>query len=75
MGVEANVGATEFPKQGPHLHRAVGVCFRYATGDLIGGIVVRDDMEPPYRTIIRLDDGRFVLASECQYTIVPTVPT
>jgi hypothetical protein len=35
------------------------------------GTIVRDDNEPPWRTIIRLDDGRVVLASECQYSPFP----
>lgn len=67
MGTCANIGTTDFPKQGDHIGRRVSVCFHFNTAALIGGIVVRDDIEEPFRTIIRLDDGRHVLATECQY--------
>ncbi len=67
MGIAPNVAYGKFPRQGNMLHRRVLVCFNYDTAHPIGGTVVRDDCEEPYRTIIRLDDGRFVLGSECQY--------
>lgn len=69
MGVETNISHTRFPKQGPHLGRTVFVCFNYDTSQQIRGTVVRDDYEEPWRTIIQLDDGRFVLATECQYSV------
>jgi hypothetical protein len=34
---------------------------------MLMGEVVRDDIEAPYIMIIRLDDGRHVLATECQW--------
>ncbi len=68
MGVENNISASTFPRQGAFLHRAVEVCFNYDASQLIGGIIVRDDAEEPGRCIIRLDDGRYVLATECQYS-------
>lgn len=67
MGVVDGIGATEFPAQGKFLHYTTKVCFRYDTSVLIDGIIVRDDAEPPGLTIIRLDDGRYVLSTECQY--------
>lgn len=33
----------------------------------IEGTIVRDDVEAPYHTIISLDDGRYVLTTECQH--------
>jgi hypothetical protein len=69
MGVVNGIDAVTFPAQGAHLHAEVRVCFRYDTSRLVGGIIVRDDAAEPWRTIIRLDDGRFVLGTECQYTL------
>jgi hypothetical protein len=47
----------------------VEVCFQYDTSRTIGGIIVRYDAELPHRGIIRLDDGRYVLTTECQFHI------
>lgn len=69
MGNHVNVGHTKFPKQGMHLGLRVRVTFGYDVGRAIGGKVVRDDSEEPWRTIIQLDDGRYVMATECQYGI------
>lgn len=49
--------------------RRVKVCFHYDTRQTVCGTVVRDDSEHPWKTIIRLDDGRYVLSTECQYTM------
>ncbi len=69
MGVVETVGFSRFPKLGSHLDMRCEVCFNYDTANTISGTVVRDDMEAPFATIIRLDDGRHVLATECQYNI------
>lgn len=50
--------------------KKVNVCFNYDTSKTISGIIVRDDIEEPGRTIIKLDDGRYVLGAECQYSWV-----
>lgn len=34
------------------------------------GQIVRDDMEDPYLTIIKLDNGRYVMGHECIYTVM-----
>lgn len=68
MGVVQNVGYDTFPKQGPTLNKRVIVCFNYNTSRTVGGVVVRDDYEAPWEMIIKLDDGRYIMASECQYT-------
>jgi len=70
MGCIKNVEMDLFPKQGSSLNKRVNVCFYYDTTKTIGGIIVRDDIEEPYVEIIKLDDGRYVLTTECQYTIV-----
>jgi len=67
MGCEATITATTFPKQGEHLGQRARVLFHYG-GPEVQGTIVRDDMEAPWHTMIKLDDGRYVLATECQYS-------
>lgn len=75
MGCVENITLDQFPKQRDWVGRRVTVCFHYDTSKTIGGEIVRDDMESPNGddssgiTIIRLDDGRHVLATECQYSL------
>ena len=69
MGVVVKIGFDTFPKQGSFLGERVLVCFNYDSTKTIGGEIVRDDNEDPWCTLIRLDDGRFVRAEECQYTM------
>ena len=68
MGVSAHVGYEKFPRQGKHLGLACKVLFEYR-GEGVWGTVVRDDLDEPFIMIIRLVDGRHVLATECQYSI------
>lgn len=68
MGVVATVGFSSFPRQGSWLGKRTEVCFRYDTANTIMGTIVRDDEEEPWRTIIKLDDGRYIEASECQHS-------
>jgi hypothetical protein len=67
MGVHPNIDFDKFPKQGANQGRNVKVCFNYDTSRTIPGTIVRDDMEDPWQTIIKLADGRYVEAGECQY--------
>lgn len=67
MGVVQGISFDSFPRQGSYLGRRVRVCFNYDTGRTIGGVCIRDDAEAPGLTILRLDDGRVVLSTECQY--------
>ena len=67
MGIEKNVGFDVFPKQGDYLGKVVEVCFNYDTTKTLRGKIVRDDMEEPYRTIIELENGKYILGTECQY--------
>lgn len=69
MGVVKNISFGSFPRQGDHLNKKAVVCFNYDTSKTIAGTIVRDDREYPFLTMIRLGDGRTVLASECQYSI------
>lgn len=69
MGVHPNVSYDKHPKQGSFLNRRCKVIFGYSfTDPILYGTIVRDDMEEPFVTIIRLDNGRYVLATECQYS-------
>lgn len=67
MGCVKGIDFKNFPEQSRMLHKRVKVCFNYTSPD-IRGRCVRDDMQEPYVSIFALDDGRFVLATECQYS-------
>jgi len=70
MAAQKNVGYDTFPKQGTFLNQTVAVVFHYDTTRTLFGVVVRDDCEEPGLMIIKLDDGRHVMATECQYQLV-----
>lgn len=67
MGYVTGVSHDRFPTQGQSLGRRVEVVFHFDVGHTLLGTVVRDDTSEPYQGVIRLDDGRHVLMSECQY--------
>lgn len=67
MGCVKNISAAEFPAQGSWVGRSVRVCFNYDTSECVHGEIVRDDAESPGVMIIRLEDGRHVLSTECQW--------
>jgi len=67
MGSHPAISKSRWPRQSTYLYSKVSVCFHYDTTDLIPGTVVRDDIEEPFKMIIKLDDGRYVLSTECQY--------
>jgi hypothetical protein len=75
MGVHPKIGFLRFPAQGPWLGKRVRVLFDYDATMMIEGTIVRDDAEEPSRTIIHLDDGRFVLTTECQHSLPFDAPT
>ncbi|MGH3924414.1 MAG: hypothetical protein ACRDTT_16390 [Pseudonocardiaceae bacterium] len=68
MGSRRNVDVDSFPVQGTHLGKDVVVCFNYDTTTRLPGRIVRNDNEHPWVTIIALDDGRYVLSTECMYS-------
>jgi len=70
VGVHENISFEKFPQQGKHLGKRVMVSFHYDISKISNGEVVRDDVEAPYETIIKLSDGRYVLGQECQYRLV-----
>ena len=67
MGKVATVGARLFPVQGRYVGSRCAVVFDYDTSTQFRGTVVRDDVEEPWRTIIQLDKGPYILSTECQY--------
>lgn len=69
MGSVSTISASSFPKQSEHVGKRTNVVFHYDVRNQVGGMVVRDDMEKPWVTIILLDDDRIVLGSECQYEL------
>lgn len=68
MGCVDTITFDKMPKQGSWVGREAKVVFHYDTSKFLFGKIVRDDAEKPYITIIHLSDGRYVLASECQYS-------
>ncbi len=76
MGVVKGISAEAFPAQDTDasfggVGARVRVCFNYDASRYIGGEVVRNDRQEPGRMIIKLDDGRYVLATECMWS--PTI--
>jgi len=63
-----NVTSSRFPQQcEARLKRKVWVYFHDNLIKRIAGKLVRCDEEMPYVTIILLEDGRYVLDSECLF--------
>lgn len=71
MATHPFIAHNDFPTQGSWLGRRVEVAFNYDTAHTVGGVIVREDSVPPGVMIIRLDDDRYVLSTECQYALVP----
>lgn len=69
MGVHPNVGLNKFPKQGGWLNKEAKVMFNFDSSTISKGVIVRDDMEEPFVTLIKLEDGRIISSTECQYSL------
>lgn len=67
MGCISTISYDKFPKQNTVGSR-VKVCYHYDTSKTHLGTIVRDDLEEPYETIIKLDNGRYLRGTECQFT-------
>jgi len=74
MGVVNTISYEKYPKQDTSSLFKVGtrvaVCYHYDSSKTHTGTIVRNDEEEPYQTIIQLDNGRYVLATECQYGLL-----
>ena len=74
MGCIKNITHEKFPKQAdesykfPTIGKRVRVCYHYNIDHYDYGTIVRDDIEEPFETIIKLDNGRYLRAVECQYS-------
>lgn len=67
----SSVGVDTFPDQDPDwINQRVRVCFDFDASKTVTGTVVRCDSEAPGRMIIKLDNGRYVLSTECNYQLV-----
>lgn len=78
MGHIKNISYDSFPKQKDENYKypnmAVGarveVCYHFDISKTHMGTIVRDDLEEPFETIIKLDNGRYVRGVECQFNYV-----
>ena len=76
MGANLNIDIDIFPKQAGEGDLApvgcrVNVCFHFdlRKSKMIGGKVIRHDIEAPGLLIFQLDDGRVVLSTECMWSL------
>lgn len=69
MGCVENIDFDKYPKQSAYVNRRCNVTFLYDTSRYITGTIIRDDREEPFETLIRLDDGRVIRGTECQYSM------
>lgn len=67
MGCVANIDYDKFPKQSERVGMEVRVYFNYETTKFLKGRIVREDEESPRVRLFQLEDGRFVLDTECQW--------
>lgn len=71
MGIVPTIAHDRFPAQSTHVGRRVRVVFNYNLEfPKLLGTIVRDDYEIPHVSIIQLDNGKYILTTECQYTFV-----
>ena len=76
MGCIENITYEKFPKQAdenykyPQVGKRVEVCYHYDISRTHSGTIVRDDIEEPFETIIKLDNGRYLRGTECRYRMV-----
>ena len=69
MGCVKTITKHHFPNQSSYVNQRCEVCFHYDTSEMVGGTIVRDDLEEPFETLIQLDNGHIVRGVECQYSI------
>ena len=78
MGCIDTITYDKFPKQRDENYKypefkvgsRVEVCYHFDTSKCHYGTIVRDDLEEPFETIIKLDNGRYLRAVECQYSYI-----
>lgn len=67
MGCVKNIYKDHFPAQGSNLRKIVKVIYHYNTKESDYGIIVRDDIEMPFETLIQLENGNIIRGTECQW--------
>lgn len=65
-----NIGFGIYPKQGNDIGKRVIITYNHDWTIFEHGIIIRDDIEEPFMTVIKLDDDRVLLGTECQYILV-----
>ncbi|TVX93062.1 recombinase family protein [Paenibacillus agilis] len=60
----------EFPEQGTEVGSKVLVSFNGKPQIEYHGTIVRSDDVEPFNTIIKLDDGRYILDTECAFELI-----
>lgn len=70
MGVVSYMDCDNYPTQGSWLNKRVKVCFNYDTSKVLTGTIVRDDTSVEGTVIIKTDCGRYILSTECQYSLL-----
>lgn len=70
MGCVKTISFDKFPAQSKIVGSRVRVVYHYNTAKTDYGTIVRDDAETPFETIIKLDNGKYVLGTECQYSFM-----
>jgi len=70
MGCTDYIDYTKYPKQTNLIGEKVKVCYHYDSSRHHFGTIIRDDKELPFNTVIQLDNGRVLLAIECQYSFL-----
>lgn len=70
MGKHKQVGANKFPLQSMDNGKRVLVRFWDDKVNEYKGTLVRSDRGEPWITIIKLDDGRYVMDTECAYSVI-----
>ena len=81
MGCIDTITYDKFPKQKDENYKypefkvgsRVEVCYHFDTSKYHYGTIVRDDLEEPFETIIKLDNGRYLRAVECQYSYIDEI--
>ena len=69
MGSHKNISYEKFPKQADSVGQKVNVVYHFDTSKSHDGTIVREDIEEPFETIIKLDnEERYLRAVECQYS-------
>lgn len=67
MGHVDSITHETFPTQGKRLGSEASLCFHYHTEKRLKAKCIRDDIDAPFRTIFQTEDGKIILADECQY--------